>query len=151
VSFEVRAPAHELAASFERGENVPERWVPNTTYWVVENAEVVGEFNIRHMLTPYLQEVGGHIGYGTHPLHRRKGVATYALQQALKRAAGMGIGEALVTCRDDNAGSIRVIEKCGGMRLSDSTTHGVLRRRYVFRLTSHSYRSALPGSIDAAR
>ena len=46
---------------------------------------------------------------------------------ALELVAAKGVTDALLTCAHDNAASIRVIEKCGGVRIADS-----MRRRYLF-------------------
>ncbi len=124
----------EAANGWACGQNVAKGWVPTDVYWIVEIGEVVGELAVRHRLTPHLREIGGHIGYMTHPNHRGKGVATYALGQGLKVLAAMDVAEAIVTCRDDNSGSIRVIEKCGGIRARDSIDPTTQRRRYVFPL-----------------
>ena len=113
------------------GQDIPEGWVPESTFWIVEGGQVVGELELRHRLNERLREVGGNIGYLTHPDHRNKGVAAFALRAGLKMLREMGVKEALVTCRDDNAASIRVIEKCGGVRIEDSKTSGPARRRYV--------------------
>jgi predicted acetyltransferase len=118
-----------------RGEDVPEGWVPESTFWIVESGRVVGELEIRRELNDWLAQIGGHIGYLTHPAHRNRGVATFALREGLKIVAGMGVRQALATCRDDNAASIRVIEKCGGVRLEDSTIGPPLRRRYAFEVS----------------
>lgn len=115
-----------------KGANLPHNWIPTSTYWIVDNGEVVGELEVRHRLLPRLREMGGHIGYHTHPEHRGKGIATYALQQGLKILAAMGTTAALITCGDSNAASARVIEKCGGVRVRDSAIPGFEpRRRYV--------------------
>lgn len=115
-----------------KGQNLPPNWIPTSTYWIVENGEVVGELEVRHRLLPRLRVMGGHIGYHTHPGHRAKGVATFALREGLKVLADMGVPAALITCSDSNAASARVIEKCGGIRVDDSTVDGFEpRRRYV--------------------
>jgi predicted acetyltransferase len=69
----------------ENGENLPEGWVPDSTYWLVtEDQQIVGAVNIRHTLTDKLLNSGGHIGYGIRPSERRKGYG---------EAAGIGFGE----------------------------------------------------------
>jgi predicted acetyltransferase len=114
------------------GRRVPRDWVPTSTYWVVEGADVVGEVEVRHRLLPRLRIMGGHIGYHTHPAHRGKGVATYALGEALRILREMGVRAALITCGESNAASARVIEKCGGARVRDALVEGFEpRRRYV--------------------
>lgn len=88
--------------------------VPCTTLWWVDGEDYLGRIAIRHRLTDFLREVGGHIGYDVRPTRRREGHATAMLQQSLPWARGLGIDPALVTCDDDNIGSIRVIENAGG-------------------------------------
>jgi predicted acetyltransferase len=95
-------------------------------YWVLLDDVVVGHCDVRHPLTSKLEKFGGHIGYHVHPDYRNRGIATYALREALKALAAKGETEALVTCAHDNMPSIRVIEKCGGVRIEDS-----MRRRYL--------------------
>jgi predicted acetyltransferase len=117
-----------------RGEEIPQDWmpwVPETQYWVLLDGEVVGDLELRHPLNEHLSQIGGNIGYGTHPLHRRKGIATFALREGLKILATWGLIEALATCRDDNVASIRTIEGAGGRRISDAEYPGPKRRRYL--------------------
>lgn len=99
----------------EKGENLPEGWVPDTTYWLVaENKKIVGAVNIRHQLTEKLLNCGGHIGYGIRPSERQKGYATTLLALALEKAKGLGIQKALVVCDESNVGSEKIIIKNGG-------------------------------------
>jgi predicted acetyltransferase len=117
-----------------RGQDIPNGWVPEATFWVIESGQVVGELELRHPLNEWLQQVGGNIGYLTHPEHRNQGVATFALREGLRILAGMGVHQALDTCRNDNVASVRVIEKCGGVRIEDSKAIGPARRRYLLSL-----------------
>jgi predicted acetyltransferase len=93
----------------------PVGWVTGTYLWMVDDEEVVGRISLRHTLTPWLLEVGGHIGYAVRPTARRKGHATSALGLMLRIAGERGIDPVLVTCDDDNVGSRRVIEANGGV------------------------------------
>ena len=106
----------------------PEGHVPCTTLWWVEGDDYLGRIAIRHELNDFLLAVGGHIGYDVRPTRRREGHATAMLQHALTWASGLGIDPALVTCDDDNVGSIRVIEAAGGV-LED--VRGTKRRYWV--------------------
>ena len=123
-----------IATLVRRGEgkDIPHGWVPETTFWIVDGDRVVGEIEIRHPLNDYLQQIGGNIGYLVHPGYRNLGVATFALREGRKILGSMGVREPLATCRDDNAPSIRVLEKCGGIRAENSNRPGPLRRRYTF-------------------
>jgi predicted acetyltransferase len=114
------------------GKELPPGWVPETTFWIVELDKVVGEIQIRHSLNARYEQYGGNVGYFVHPVYRCRGIATFALREGLKILRQEGVPEPLVTCRDDNVGSIRVIERCGGIRIEDSTADGPRRRRYRF-------------------
>ena len=102
--------------------------VPCTTLWWVDGEDYLGRLAIRHVLNDFLLDVGGHIGYDVRPTRRRQGHATEMLRAALPWARGLGIDTALVTCDDDNVGSIRVIEAAGG-EVED--VRGVKRRYWV--------------------
>jgi predicted acetyltransferase len=106
----------------------PQAHVPCTTLWWVDGDDYLGRIAIRHRLTAFLLGVGGHIGYDVRPTRRREGHATAMLRQSLPWARDLGIGPALVTCDDDNVGSIRVIENAGGA-LED--VRGIKRRYWV--------------------
>lgn len=89
--------------------------VPKTHLWAVSDAQFVGRIAIHHTLNDALRTVGGHIGYDTVPSFRGRGVATEMLRQALPVARALGVTDVLITCDDDNAASIRVIERNGGV------------------------------------
>jgi len=93
----------------------PENWVHSSTYWWIDGSTYLGSIRIRQALTPYLLEVGGHIGYDIAPAHRMKGHGTAMLRAALPIAAQLGVAKALITCDNDNIGSRKIIEACGGV------------------------------------
>jgi len=106
----------------------PTGWVTGTYLWMLVDDTVVGRISLRHTLTPWLLQVGGHIGYAVRPSARRQGYATAALGQMLPVAASHGIDPVLVTCDRDNIGSRRTIEANGGV-LED--VRGVKMRFWV--------------------
>jgi predicted acetyltransferase len=98
----------------------PAGWVTGTYLWMVDDEpgqspQVVGRISLRHSLTPWLLEVGGHIGYAVRPSARGRGHATRALALMLPVAAERGLTEVLVTCDDTNVASRAVIERNGGV------------------------------------
>lgn len=104
----------------EQGKNLASNWVPNSTYWLVDDDKrVIGAVNIRHQLTEKLFNSGGHIGYGIRPTERRKGYATRLLSLSLEITRELGLEKALVVCDADNIGSKRTIIKNGGIPDTD--------------------------------
>jgi predicted acetyltransferase len=105
--------------ALERPETpMPAEWVTGTYLWMVDDEledPVVGRISLRHELTPWLYEVGGHIGYAVRPSARRRGYATRALALMLPISNARGIDPVLVTCDDDNVPSRKVIEANGGV------------------------------------
>lgn len=93
----------------------PAGHVPATTLWWVEGSTYLGRLAIRHRLTDFLLEVGGHVGYDVRPSRRRQGHATAMLRAALPVAHALGVDPALLTCDHDNLASARVIESAGGV------------------------------------
>lgn len=93
----------------------PEGFVAMTTLWWVDGDDYLGRLSIRHELTDFLREFGGHIGYVVRPSARRQGHASAMLTAALPIAHTLHIDPALLTCDDTNAASRRVIESNGGV------------------------------------
>jgi len=113
------------------GVDLPPGRVAATMLFALVADQIVGRVSIRHELTPYLLKVGGHIGYAVRPEHRRRGYATAMLRQGLEVLRGLGPQRALVTCDDDNAGSILTIERCGGLLENTIAIAGAApKRRY---------------------
>lgn len=116
------------------GTDLPEGRVPATFLVADVAGEIVGRTSVRHILNDRLAREGGHIGYGVLPQHRRRGYATEILRQSLVIAREHGAHEVLVTCDDDNTGSIKAIEACGGRfeSLVHNTPEAPPTRRYWF-------------------
>lgn len=102
------------AAALSEGQR-PAHWVAATVLWYVEDARWLGRIALRHEYTPHLLEQGGLIGYEVRPTARRLGHATAMLRAALPVAARLGFERVLITCDEDNTGSRKVIEACGGI------------------------------------
>jgi predicted acetyltransferase len=92
----------------------PAGWVACTTLWYVEGVEYFGRLAIRHRLTDFLRDSGGHVGYDVRPTARRRGYATAMLREALPMAWALGLDQVLITCDTDNVASRKVIEANGG-------------------------------------
>jgi predicted acetyltransferase len=77
--------------------------------------DIVGRASLRFELNEFFAQKGGHVGYGVAPAHRRQGYATEILRESLIILRAEGIEHVLVTCDDNNLGSVRVIEHNGGV------------------------------------
>jgi predicted acetyltransferase len=89
--------------------------VPETTYWAIEDGQVLGRIALRHALNQDLEEFGGNIGYEVRPSARKRGIATEMLKQILETPKAKQIGRVLLTCAPANLASNRTIQKNGGV------------------------------------
>ena len=80
-----------------------------------ENGRLLGIIQIRLDLNDYLTEFGGHIGYCVRPTERRKGYAKTMLRCALDICKDEGFCKVMISCVEDNIGSAKTIESCGGV------------------------------------
>ncbi len=120
-----------------RGEDLPQGYVPETTYWLVDNGEFIGRVSIRHETTEQLLREGGFIGYDIRPSKRGKGYGNKILELSLSKAKVIGWDKVLITCNANNIPSKKVIEKNGG-RLENSieTKEGPRKLRYWIELNN---------------
>lgn len=101
--------------SHAEGKDLPEGYVPQSEYWLVDNGEYIGHVGIRHRLNDHLLKIGGHIGYSIRFSKRGMGYGTKILELALEKARDLGIREVLLTCDATNVASRKIIEKNGGV------------------------------------
>ena len=87
---------------------------PGRLWWIVEQDVVLGGIALRPFTNDDVLRIG-HIGYGIRPSARGHGVATWALGQVLQSAREAGLERVLLVCLDDNAASIKTIERRGGV------------------------------------
>ena len=93
----------------------------------------LGEIAIRHTLTDALLRFGGNIGYGVKYSAWNKGVGTKMLSLALEYAReNLSLEKVLITCNDNNASSVKVIEKNGGV-LEDKIVNVIEGQRRITR------------------
>ena len=119
------------------GRNLASARVPQSTFWLVRNEQrILACSRLRHTLNPYLEEVGGHIGYDVRPSERRRGYGTQTLTLTLDKAREIGLKRVLITADSSNIASWRVIEKTGGVLHSESICRetGELLRKYWIEL-----------------
>ncbi len=124
----------EMCRDHSLGRNLPADWVPQTTFWLVRDAQrILGCSRLRHRLTQFLAERGGHIGYDVRPSERRRRYGTRLLQLTLPEARRIGLTRVLITADETNVPSWRIIENNGGQREAGlfSSESGALRRYWI--------------------
>ncbi len=95
---------------------LPKEYSTHTLYLALdENNRLVGAIGLRWQEVPVLMKFGGFIGYSVRPSERSKGYATKMLQLALEEFKKINKGKVLITCKDFNIASKKVIEKNGGI------------------------------------
>ena len=99
-------------------ENLPKDYSTHTFY-LIENDDdrIVGAIGLRWKEVPVLMKYGGFIGYSIRPTERGKGYATEMLKLGLQKFKEMDHKREriLITCKDFNIPSKKVIEKNNGI------------------------------------
>lgn len=122
----------ERILNHAEGRDLPENWVPSTSYWLIDNDEFIGHVNIRHRLNDYLVNFAGHIGYAIRPSKRRQGYGSIILKLALPKATALGLNRILITCDDSNHASRKIIERNGGIFENQIDQEGSLPKKLRF-------------------
>lgn len=94
-------------------ELIKPEYSPQTIFGVFDDNKLVGGFNLRHIIKGDLIHHGGNTSYLIRPSERKKGYGTIMLGLALKKVREIGLEKVLISCREDNVGSAKVIEKNG--------------------------------------
>ena len=101
-----------------------------TYRWIVADGQVLGAIALRHEFSDFVHRAG-HIGYGIRPSARRRGLATWALDQMLGEARAIGLDRVLIVCEPGNIASAKTIEHHGGiLEETEETEETGAGRRY---------------------
>ncbi len=107
-----------------RGEELPEGYVPETTYFLWSDGEIVGQFRLRHYLNESLRRGAGHIGYYVDPAFRGRNHGSEGLRMLLEMAADIvPEKEYYLRVQKSNPASLRVMEKNGGYITGEDGTY----------------------------
>jgi len=126
----------ERVEGFRTGAKVPAGMVSSTTYWLVDDNEIMGCTNIRHRLNKQIAHAGGHIGLSIRPSYRGKGFGKILLNMSLDKARALGIKEVHIHCHATNSASKAMIESCGGALDSTVKVGDEDISRYLIRASS---------------
>ncbi len=113
-------------------ETVEEGLVPATTYLAIreQDDKLVGMIDIRHRLSDYLIQYGGHLGYCVLKSERQKGYAKLMVKFAIKMSREMGLEKILVCCYKANVSSVKTIISNGGILENEIIEEDELVQRY---------------------
>jgi predicted acetyltransferase len=129
---------HDLSRPVTLPDGSKVRRVAQMDLWLVNGERFLGMSSFRPELNRHLRKRGGNIGYAVRAGERRKGYGSLILKLTLEhiRAMGLGLEKILITCHDENPGSIKIIEGAGG-KLQDKVKIlglAVPERRYWIEL-----------------
>ncbi|WP_461227211.1 GNAT family N-acetyltransferase [Lacticaseibacillus suihuaensis] len=115
AEFTATAIPQRLAAA--AGQKLSAGYVPDTYFFLWDDAQLVGLFKVRHRLNAFLRQGSGHIGYGILPDWRGRGYATRGLALALtecRRLMPPREIEIYLSCLTTNAASLAAMLANGG-------------------------------------
>jgi predicted acetyltransferase len=117
---------------YANGQNLPAGYVPASTYFAIREIDnrIVGMLNIRHELSEYLLEKGGHLGNCVRPTERNKGYGTEILFLALEKCRALGIDKALLVCNKNNVASAKQIQNNFGVLENEVRDNDKILQRY---------------------
>lgn len=116
---------------FRLGVDLPEGFAPASTYWLVNEGEILGVSNLRCHLNERIRNAGGHIGLGIRPSNRGKGLGNTLMKLTIEKAIEHGIREINIHCHKHNEPSTRMIKANGGSLESEILYDGEVVQRYV--------------------
>lgn len=110
---------------------------PYTRFFLVDDDGVIyAQGDVRHKATKENVTFKGQLGYGVLPSKRKCGYGTLMCKLLLEEAKNLGFKEVIITCRDDNVGSAKIIEKNGGKLLETIfyKRDNTMMRRYLVKI-----------------
>jgi predicted acetyltransferase len=106
---------------YSRGKNLPEGWVPCTTYFLYIDDAPVGYGRIRHYSNESLEKIKGvgNFGYGIAQKYRGSGYGNILFSELLKKCKDFGYTEIKLFPYKNNAATLKIMMKNGGKIIGD--------------------------------
>ena len=128
---------------FHLGKNLPEGWIPFTTYFLYDNDVPIGISRVRHETNHYLQTVigAGEIGYAIAKQYRGKGYGDILFKQTLKKCKALGYENITLFPHKDNLATIKIMLKNGGKIIGEFKEEKIIIEISTKEKKNESYRS----------
>ena len=109
------------ADNHSKGLNLPDDWIPYTTYFLYIDDISVGYGRVRHSSSEYLENVvgAGNLGYGISKENRGKGYGNILFKELLKKCKEHGYKEIKLFPLKTNEATIEIMMKNGGKIIGD--------------------------------
>lgn len=109
------------ADNHSKGLNLPDDWIPYTTYFLYIDDIPVGYGRVRHSSSEYLENVvgAGNLGYGISKEYRGKGYGNILFKELLKKCKEHGYKEIKLFPLKTNEATIEIMMKNGGKIIGD--------------------------------
>ncbi len=104
-----------------RSADLPEGWIPYTTYILYIEGIPVGYGRVRHSSSGYLETVvgAGNLGYGIAKEYRGKGYGNILFKELLKKCKEIGYKEIKLFPMKSNEPSVKIMLRNGGRIIGD--------------------------------
>lgn len=101
---------------YSRGENLPDGWIPCTTYLLYIDDVPVGYGRIRHSSNEYLEKVKGvgNFGYGISKKYREIGYGNILFYELLKKCKDFGYKQIKLFPHKNNEPTLKIMMKNNG-------------------------------------
>ena len=101
--------------------DLPEGWIPYTTYVLYINDTPVGYGRVRHTSSEYLENVigAGNLGYGISKEYRGKGYGDILFKELLKKCKDFEYNEIKLFPLKSNEATVKIMIKNGGEIIGD--------------------------------
>jgi predicted acetyltransferase len=104
----------EKEDDYSKALNLPENWIPQTTFFLFIDQNPVGIGRIRHYSSEYLEQNGvGNLGYGIAKPYRGKGYGNILFEKLLEKCKLIGYSKIKLFVYINNIESNKVLIKNG--------------------------------------
>ena len=111
----------QITDNNSRGIDLPEDWIPYTTYVLYIDDVPVGYGRVRHSSSEYMETVvgAGNLGYGIAKGYRGKGYGSVLFKELLKKCKEIGYKEIKLFPMKSNEPTVKIMLKNGGQIIGD--------------------------------